>query len=284
MDDLGMNVQMYLLDKVPTYKKNYFGYMLKFYLWTFIDIIKDKIHYSKMVNDNYKNVRKKRVPILDENTIVIYPDVVYGNPLNGGKNIRYLLYYNRFSNDAYSERDMFVCYRQQFNDIALNPSGLELCIPYFDLNLYKRENYGKREGTCYIVRKGKNRTDIPQIDEKLIIDNWPEDEKVKMFNSCKYCVSYDTETAYSTIAALCGCISVVIPEKGKTRSDYIKPTENKYGVAYGFEEKELLYAKETSDLIFDNILRGNQRGKQMVKEFIKIVNDYFDNKVVIGKE
>lgn len=284
MDDLGLDVQMCLLDKVPTYKKNYFGYMFKFYLWTFVDVIKDKIQYSKMANDDYKNVRKKRVPILDKNTIVIYPDVVYGNPLNGEKNIRYLLYYNRFSNDAYSERDMFVCYRQQFNDIALNPNGLELCIPYFDLNLYRRENYGKREGTCYIIRKGKNRTDIPQIDEKLIIDNWPEDEKVKMFNSCEYCVSYDTETAYSTIAALCGCISIVMPEKGKTRSDYIKPNENKYGVAYGLEEKELLYAKETSNLIYDNILRGNQRGKQKVKEFIKIVNDYFDNEIAIGKE
>lgn len=110
MDDLGLDVQMCLLDKVPTYKKNYFGYMFKFYLWTFVDVIKDKIQYSKMANDDYKNVRKKRVPILDKNTIVIYPDVVYGNPLNGKKNIRYLLYYNRFSNDAYSERDMFVCY------------------------------------------------------------------------------------------------------------------------------------------------------------------------------
>ena len=29
MDDLGLDVQMYLLDKVPTYKKNYVGYMLK---------------------------------------------------------------------------------------------------------------------------------------------------------------------------------------------------------------------------------------------------------------
>ena len=64
MDDLGLDVQMYLLDKVPTYKKNYFEYMLKFYLWTFVDIIKDRIKYSKMISDAYKNVHKKRLPAL----------------------------------------------------------------------------------------------------------------------------------------------------------------------------------------------------------------------------
>lgn len=53
MDDLGLDVQMYLLDKVPTYKKNYFEYMLKFYLWTFVDIIKDRIKYSKMISHNH---------------------------------------------------------------------------------------------------------------------------------------------------------------------------------------------------------------------------------------
>lgn len=280
MDDLGLDVQMYLLDKVPTYKKNYFGYMLKFYLWTFVDIIKDRIKYSKMISDAYKNVHKKRLPIIEKDTIVIYPDVVYGNPLNGEKVIRYLLYYNKFSHDAYSDRDMFVCYRQQFNDTVLNPKGFELSIPYFDLGLYKRENYGKREGTCYIIRKGKKRTDIPAIEKNLIIDDLPEEEKVKMFNKCEYCVSYDTETAYSTIAALCGCISVVIPEKGKKRSDYIKPNETKYGVAYGFEEEELMYARETNGLILEKIIKENQRGKQKVEEFVERVNNYFEYKKI----
>lgn len=163
MDDLGLDVQMYLLDKVPTYKKNYFGYMLKFYLWTFVDIIKDRIKYSKMISDAYKNVHKKRLPIIEKDTIVIYPDVVYGNPLNGEKVIRYLLYYNRFSHDAYSDRDMFVCYRQQFNDTVLNPKGFELSIPYFDLGLYKRENYGKEKEPVILFEKERNEQIFQQL-------------------------------------------------------------------------------------------------------------------------
>lgn len=95
-----------------------------------------------------KKCRKKWFPFIKENTIVIYPEVVFGNPLRAKKVVRWLLYHNRgYSQDGektigYDKTDLFFAYREVFNDIKLNPECRLLCTPYFDLDLYKQTNFG----------------------------------------------------------------------------------------------------------------------------------------------
>lgn len=224
-----------------------------------------------------KKVRRKYIPFVSKDTIVIYPDTVYGNPLKAKKVVRYFLYYNRFSNDdnAYGDNDLFICYRKQYNDWKLNPNGYELQTSYFDLDLYKRTNIGERHGTCYIIRKGKNRTDLPISFDGPIIDDMTEENKVSIFNSCERCISYDTQTAYSSIAAMCGCVSIVVPEKGKGRNDYLTDDDVVYGVAYGFSDDEIAYAMNTANRVKELYEKQNAKGIEEVKKFVNICEEYF---------
>lgn len=235
------------------------------------------IIFSGYTNLPIKGCKRKYLPFVDKNTIVIYPEIIYGNFLRARNVVRWFLYYNCFENDtlAYGKNDLFICYRKIFNDEKLNPTCRTLHIAYYDVNLYKQTNFEQRNGKCYVIRKGKNRDDLPLEFNGIIIDNLSEKEKVKIFNECEYCISYDTQTAYSSIAALCGCISVVIPEPGKNRTDYRTEEDNSLGVAFGFSKEELEYAKETRMFLKEKYLRINREGKEAVRQFAELCIDYF---------
>ncbi len=217
---------------------------------------------------------------------MLYPEIISGNFLNSKKVARLLLFHNKLYSQngdntiGYDKNDLFFCYRDVFNDEKLNPEGRKLPITYFDFDTYKRYNYKQRSGKCYIVRKGNIRNDLPSEFDGVVIDDLPEKEKVKYFNSCEYCISYDTQTAYSQIAAICGCTSVVVPEKGKTRSDYRKNTgsvfDTGYGEAFGFSDDEIEYAKSTCDKLIEAMKKTEQDSIESTKSFVEECEKYFD--------
>ena len=225
-----------------------------------------------------KGCRRKWLPFVGKNTVVVYPEKMYGNPLKAKHVVRWLLYYDRFPDEhdkAYGANDVFMCYRFCVNDEKLNPNNYKLETPYFDMDLYKRTNYGKREGDCYILRKGKNRDDLPKEINGIVIDDLPEPIKVEVFNSSERCISYDTETHYSPIAALCGCQSIVVPEPGKTRKDYRTEDDWECGVAIGFDENEIQFAKDTVGLLPSRFEACHDIARKDVSEFINICNAEF---------
>lgn len=270
-------------------KKLIWFYYIIFLVKDFIKIICVKLFpkyvenksSSSFIGYDYCAVRgckRKFLPFYDKkNTIVVYPESVYGNFLKSIKTVRWFLYYNPFKNDnnAYGEKDLFICYRKIFNDIDLNPTEKTVCLSNFDYDLYKQTNFGSRQGSCFIIRKGKNRSDLPKVFDGVIIDNLSERKKVEVFNNCEYCISYDTQTFYTTIAALCGCKTIIIPENGKNRTDYIKDGESKFGVAFGFENEEIKYAQKTQILLEKTIKEYLIANKIALDDFLSYVNEYF---------
>lgn len=242
--------------------------------------------YIKRKLDYLPECRRKFFPFVGKNTIVLYPEIITGNFLNAEKVTRWLLFHNKlFSQDGdktigYDKNDLFFCYREVFNDEKLNPECRKLSITYFDFDTYKSYNHGQRSGKCYIIRKGRNRSDLPSEFDGPVIDDLPESEKVKYFNSCEYCVSYDTQTAYSQLAALCGCISIVMPEEGKARDDYRKNTgsvfDTGYGEAFGFAEDEIEYAKSSYSKLVEEIKKTEQNSIDNTKHFVEECEKYFD--------
>ncbi|MDY5576778.1 MAG: hypothetical protein SPF70_04785, partial [Lachnospiraceae bacterium] len=200
------------------------------------------------------------------------------------KTVRWFLNCNRYSDEAYGNQDLFICYREVFNDKRLNPMNRSLCLHNFNYNLYRQTNYGKRQGKCYIVRKGANRVDLPQYFDGLIVDNLSEIEKVKVFNNCKYCISYDTQTFYSTIASICGCISIVVTEKGKSRKDYCGTGEIIYGVAYGWEEEEINFALKTREKMLEKIVERQRQNLAETQAFVNLCMAFFNNDLNIYEE
>ncbi len=248
-------------------------------------LVRDFFRYFKMKLGFKENVfgslkcPKKILPICDENTIVIYPDVVYGNPFHAKNVVRWFLYHNRFPNnpEAYGKDELVFSFREHFNDYNLNPSCRLLTLNYFNKDLYKQTYFGERKGVCYIIRKGKNRPDLPPKFDGPIIDDLPEKEKVAVFNRCKYCYDYDTQTFYSTIAVVCGCIPIVVMERGKTKSDYLGEGDSDYGRAYGDSPEEIEYAIKTRQQCLQ-LLDFEESNKKNVDFFVKTVSEYFAEK------
>lgn len=270
--------------------KTDFKYIGLFWIKWLIYILKDtiKVVLSKVDKRNkplyngykscvVKGCKRKYLPFVRKNDVVVYPEIIYGNPLNAHNIIRFLLYYYQYKDDskAYSEKDLFVAYRDEFNDVDLNPSRYILTIPYFDLDYYKQKNFGKREGKCYIIRKGKNRDDLPKKFDGIVIDNLAEDDKIKVFNNCEYCISYDVQTAYSSLAAICGCKSVIMPLPGQIPEDYRNSDDSREGIAIGLEKKELQYAESTLDNLKNKYQQMNMESIEKVKEFAIVCKEYF---------
>ena len=287
----GIDAKILYTDVFVYRKGHHIRFWLKWLWYTVTDIwkdiyvhcigeekIKDISKFEGYINVPVKNCKRKYLPIVNRNTVVVYPEIIYGNFLNAKNVVRWLLYYNRyrdFGGTPYGEHDLFFCYRDVFNDESLNPSQRKLCLSYYDLETYRQVNFGNREGKCYVVRKGIKRNDLPEKFDGVVVDDMSEIEKVKIFNECEYCICYDTQTAYSTIAALCGCISIVVPEPGKVRKDYRKDEDSGYGEAFGFTEEEIKYAIETRSEIKKMYEESNQLGKESVIEFVKECENYF---------
>lgn len=212
--------------------------------------------YRLLYQPTMDGLKRKHTPLFNKkNTIVVYPDIIYGNFFKAKHVVRWLLYFNRYSNlpNAVGKNDLVICYRKYFNDWQLNPRGLEVSISYFDAIKYKQYNFGERRGKCYIIRKGRHRKDLPQTFDGPVIDyGISEEEIVKILNTVKYCYSYDTQTFYTSIAAVCGSIPIVVLEPGKKKEDYLskEELEKSVGIAYGDSPEEIDYAISTrQDLI-----------------------------------
>ena len=226
-----------------------------------------------------KDCKRKFIPRVGDNTIVIYPEVVRGNILHAKNVVRWFLYKNLYLKEEgdFNSKDLFITYRDIFNDWKLNPNGNRVYVSYFDRNLYRQVNFQNREGNCYIIRKGVNRNDLPKKYDGAVIDNYSELKKVEEFNKCKFCYSYDTQTTYAKIAALCGCIPIIMTENNKTRKDYLMGDDKGYGVAYGNTSEEIEYAINTRKELEKEFDRRDKKNEENICNFIEYCKQYFNN-------
>lgn len=235
--------------------------------------------YLQRYKVTMSGLQRQILPIIPPKSIVLYPEVFYGNFLKAKNVIRWLLFYNKYKNDsnAFGRDDLVVCYRKIFNDWKINPNCLCVNLIYFDSSKYKQYNFEKREGKCYILRKGHSRKDLPDSFDGPVIDyDTEEEEIVRILNSSKYCYSYDTQTFYMRIAAVCGCIPIVVMEPGKNKSDYLSKEEclQSVGVAFGDSPEEIHYAISTREELLKQ-LDFHERNEENLKVFIHAVMEKF---------
>lgn len=243
-------------------------------------IIAKNEEYKAYENNSVKKFKRKFFITTKKDTIVVYPESMSGDFFKTNFKVRHILFTPDKRIDIMKElvdKNILVTfYREIFAEgLNLSPEN-KLHTSYFDLELYKRTNYGERNGKCYVIRKGKDRTDLPKEFDGVIVDDLTEEEKVRVFNECEYCISYDTQTAYSGIAGMCGCVSVVVPEEGKSRKDYLKGNDKAYGVAYGFSEEEIEWAKSTCDKVKEHYEKLNADSLEQTKNFVELCKKKFN--------
>lgn len=221
-------------------------------------------------NSSAKTLKDLQNVSLDINkTMMVYPEIVNGNP-NGAKHVtRWLLNTPGVcgGNGIFDDNDLVYKYYDYFQAPDETKVKGELRTFNLKLNQFYNKNL-KREGECYIIKKGKNKTLDKHHPQSINIDTYINDDYlVEIFNTKETFISYDSMCFHLQQAALCGCVPIVIPDKGISKEEFIKKAPvNKYGVAYGFDDID--HAKTTMPLLKDYLIEMEKQSFEQVKKFI----------------
>ena len=210
------------------------------------------------------------IPVFVAKPIVVYPEIICGNPLQAVYVVRWILNTPRVcgGDGVYGKDDLVMSWSNYFYIRPNNSAGL--LTAWRDWSHFK--DLGRpRSGSCYVVRKGFNRTLDKHPLDALCIDNYGakgEDAYlVQIVNEkeCFYC--YDDNTALMDMAALCGCKAIMIPN-GRTREEMWDAGVTLDGVAYGTDD--IPRALATLPLLREKVQQRPAMEDQQTREFIQL--------------
>ena len=190
-----------------------------------------------------------KIDEIDDNTIVVYPEVVSGNPLNAKNVVRWVLlelgiempldHYKKWSTSD-------LVYHWETND-------KQLSCPFYN-DIFTNTNPENRNKTCYLIKKGRlihKNIKYLHPPDSICIDDLSLQEKAKIFNECKFFYSYDPNTAYILFSAACGCIPIIYGIEGVSEEEYFKSkifnfdnTIYNRGIVYGNNVEKINYIIE----------------------------------------
>jgi len=211
--------------------------------------------------------------------IVVYPEITFGNPLRARNVVRWLLHNpGVMSHDIfYGPGEMYFRFHSGVKEFAYPGSMMSkhlLRVIHFPRDVYNKEGASQnRKGTAYCVRKGTGKKIVHDLSDSVLIDGKSHSEVAAIFKRVKMFISYDTYTAYSRFAALCGCDSVIVPDEGVCEEEWHPDPTSRYGLAYGFEN--LQKARETEPMMEEAIEREHAESIAQVKDFIGETEEFF---------
>lgn len=271
---------LYRLYQYPILRR---GNLLKSVYQTIKVEIGSRLKIISSYDKNSKYVIKDIPKELDD-YVVIYLESATDNILNA-KNVVRLLLHNpgNFTNLIhYGTGELYFRYGPHFDNFKIKGSKTSekfINIQSYPTDIYNLNDVSKhRDGNCYALRKGKNRKITHKIEQNVIIDDLSHSEVAKLFKEKKYFISYDTATAYSYLAALCGCISIVVPEIGITTEMWQPDEKLRYGVAYGFSDNEIKWAIDTQSLLIEEVNKKQMKNIEITRDFISECQEYFNKK------
>ena len=206
----------------------------------------------KSINNMFCNKYATIGDITDE-TIVIYPELIEGNPLCAKKVIRWILLEMDKTDDrknipnTWGPDDLVYHWETKENT-------KQLCCPWFNPIFTNRNKNGPRNNTCYLIKKGRlihKSINYFHPTNSICIDGIDNLERLSnIFNSCEYFYCYDPNCAFSIFAAACGCIPIVYPISGVSNDEFFKNRMFNYkgeifnkGIVYGNDLEGLEKAK-----------------------------------------
>jgi hypothetical protein len=245
------------------------------------------LDWNKQTNPVY-NDRTNRFEI-KEDTIVIYPELVEGNPLGVKNVVRWILLEmdktpNRISiPKTWGPNDLVYHWETGENT-------RQLCIMWYNPVFRNNNTSGPREDTCYIVKKGSlinSNIEYFHPENSICIDNNNDLEYINsVFNKCKYFYCYDPNCAFTIFAACCGCIPIIYPINGLSAEEYFKSRIFNYkgtvynkGIVYGNNIEDIDRASTELDgledgykLLFNRYLETVDRFLEDIQSWNSLVN------------
>lgn len=231
--------------------------------------------------DKNKNSLLKRIPKNINDYVVVYLEGARDNPLNAQKVVRLILHNpGHFTGMVhYNTNELYFMYADHFKRFSFfgsKTSDKLVHISHYPIELYNKNGVSnRRKGTCYAMRKGRNRKIVHNLKDSILIDELSHEEISKIFKQSKAFISYDLNTAYSKLAAVCGCLSIVVPDENITKDEWQPIEKLRYGIAYGFSAKEIEWAQSTQHKVMQTIIEGHEENIAIANNFVDEINDYF---------
>ena len=224
-----------------------------------------------------------------EELVVIYPEIVFGNPLGAKNIVRWLLHNPGFFSGKiyYGPNEIYFKYSNQYKNFNYLNSSTSINNLY--IFTYLKEYYNEmdwateRSGVSYCIRKGHILSVPLNLNDAILIDGKKHSEISQIFKRVKYFISFDPHTAFSRFAALCGCISIVVPIEGVKEEDWEPDLEKRYGVSYGFDEIKIKQALSTVGELKRQMIKEENESVIAVGKFIEEVENFFEAKKSTNK-
>ncbi len=205
-------------------------------------------------------------PEVNDDDVVVYPEIVTGNPLGAKHVVRWLLYYwGRYRNTGrYPHTDLVYGYTKR----VAEHYGTEkiLFMPSVDTTEFILPSEGtKRSGACFYAHKYRMFYRQTPQNHGIEITNPGQSraDVVKLLQTSEVFYAYE-DTALINEAVLCGCPAVCVPTKSYWV--FLADHEFKAGIAWG--EDNLEQALSTIKLAPYEYSYAQDMFKEQLTEFI----------------
>lgn len=171
------------------------------------------IFNTEMPDNERYHVISEITQEMREHDIVVYPEIVCGNPLQFQNVVRYVLYYPGANGgtQAYHSSEQVVTWSSEYY------SGVPiLFLSGVDRTLFCDEKLPKKQN-CYFVHKGGKWKELPELADCVEINmSYPEtrEELAQLLKTTNILYSYDDCSALLEEARLCGAKVKIVRENG----------------------------------------------------------------------
>jgi len=220
---------------------------------------------------------------IDENTIVVYPEIVSGNPLGATRVVRWILL------ELGIEMPLDQWKKWGVNDLVYywepKKEGKQLCLNWYNPIFTNNNINGPRNNTCYLVKKGRlihKNINYMHPQNSICLDDIHDLQYISnVFNRCKYFYCYDPNSSFTIFAASCGCIPIIYPISGVSSEEYFQARMFNYegtiynkGIVYGNNINDINRASMEINSLGDYYPRLFDMYKKTVVSFISEINQY----------
>lgn len=234
-------------------------------------------HINEMIVSNKYITPIASKELLNNNDyIVVYPEGIMHNPLDCKNVVRWILGPAlQCNSDTYSKSDLVYWYMDYYYKENLGQKNNKLYIVESHSDIFN--NRGQlRSGSCYTFRKANPTSIVHPIDSTFI--SYEESGELSglanLFNRTERFYCYDTYTFLYVQAAMCGCLSIVIPDSNISKKQWLMGAElQRYGIAYG--EDDIPRALKTLPLLYKNIKKIEKNMNNSVINFAEHCLKYF---------
>jgi len=249
---------------------------------------------------NYRVNPQLISPILNENVInchreanlspiVVYPDVVNGNPLNSNNVVRYILNYAGLlgGQKNFNENELIYCYTKKISDKIEHKNKHTLFMPPLinEQIFYQPENDSKRSGGCYYGAKYKEfhkQKTFPFTDNLTEITRDKKDSQTTMqigelFRNSEFFVAYE-DTSLITESLLCGCPAILLKNNFFDGTQLAEFELSKFGSTNNSDEESIKKAKKEIPLFLNNYRKASLEFENQFENFIRDTQNFSLNK------